>query len=334
MLTTTLAVKRTAVTTEASLTNQRRRQPNIGRRRKHSVPVVGSNATTIQSRVVTPLYAEQLYQHVGGSHRWDELTRARVTVDGFPTEGPILTPQTDSATREAIETYIQTTDDEALTTEIQTWLNRCLDDDLCTNGGINITDVAASRREVLAAIAKLHEGRPPKGTQIAAHAGIDTAHVYHILNVLEDKQLIVRQTDPHDYQVNRTTLTDAGVAVLQQLQHQYATLDLSTLQSESATDDSDDIRTDGGTSMVDCPSHESAPSRSPSLVVDTDTTTVSIDGDPTIQIRPDHADISVAATEPARVGGIVLDGLTAAMTALTARCSAITGSTADKGGEG
>jgi DNA-binding MarR family transcriptional regulator len=284
--------------------------------------------------VVTPLYAEQLYQHVGGSHRWNELTRTQITIDGSLTEGLILTPQTDSAAREAIEAYIEATDDEALATELQAWLDRCLDDDLRTDGGIDITDVAASRRDMLAAIAKLHEGRSPKGTHIAAHAGIDTAHVYHILNVLEDKQLIVRQTDPRDDRVSRTTLTDAGVAVLQQLQHQYEGLDLSTVQSEPSTDDSDDIRTDGGTPMADCPPHEPVSTQSASLVVDTDTPTVSIDGDPTIQIRPDHADIPVAATEPARVGGIVLDGLTAAMTALTARCSAITGSTADKGGEG
>ena len=185
---------------------------------------------------------------------------------------------------------------------------------------------------MLAAIAKLHEGRPPKGTQIAAHAGIDTAHIYHILNVLEDKQLIVRQTDPRDDRVSRTTLTDAGVAVLQQLQHQYEGLDLSTVQSEPATDDSDDIRTDGGTPVVDCQPHEPVSTQSASLVVNTDTT-VSIDGDTTIQIRPDHDDVPVAAAETDRVVEAVFDASTAAMTALTARCSAVTESAADKDGE-
>ena len=263
-----------------------------------------------------------------------EPIRTQIKINGSLTEGLILTPQTDSAAREAIETYIEATDDEALATEVQTWLDRCLDDDLRTDGGIDIADVAASRRDVLAAIAKLHEGRSPKGTQIAAHAGIDTAHVYHILNVLEDKQLIVRQTDPCDDRVSRTTLTDAGVAVLQQLQHQYATLDLSTVQSEPATDDSDDIRTDGGTPMANCPSHEPVSTQSASLVVDTDTPTVSIDGDPTIQIRPDHADISVAATEPARVVEAVFACWPAAMTVLTARCCAVTELAGDRGGEG
>ena len=263
----------------------------------------------------------------------NEPARTQIKINGSLTEGLILTPQTDSAAREAIETYIEATHDEALATELQAWLDRCLDDDLCTDGGIDITDVAASRRDVLATIATLHEDRPPKGTQIAAHAGIDTAHVYHILNVLEDKQLIVRQTDPHDDRVSRTTLTDAGVAVLQQLQHQYATLDLSAVQSEPSTDDSDDIRTDGGTPKADCPPNELVSTPSASLVVDTNTTTVSIDGDPTIQICPDHADVFVAATEPDRVVEAVFDASTAAMTALTARCSAVTESAADKDGE-
>jgi len=263
----------------------------------------------------------------------NEPARTQITIDGSLTEGLILTPQTDSAAREAIETYIEATDDEALATEVQTWLDRCLADDLRTDGGIDIADVAASRRDVLAAIAKLHEGRSPKGTQIAAHAGIDTAHVYHILNVLEDKLLIVRQTDPCDDRVSRTTLTDAGVAVLQQLQHQYEGLDLSTVQSEPATDDSDDIRTDGGTPVVDCPPHEPVSTQSASLVVDTDTTTVSIDGDTTIQVRPNHDDVPVAAAEADRVGEVVLDGLTAAITVLTAQCSPLAESAADKGGE-
>ena len=262
-----------------------------------------------------------------------EPTRTQITIDGSRTEGLILTPQTDSAAREAIEAYIEATNDDDVATELQAWLDRCLDDDLCTDGGIDITDVAASRRDVLVTIAKLHESRPPKGTQIAAHAGIDTAHIYHILNVLEDKQLIVRQTDPRDDRVSRTTLTDAGVAVLQQLQHQYEGLDLSTVQSEPATDDSDDIRTDGGTPVVDCPPHEPVSTQSASLVVDTDTTTVSIDGDTTIQVRPNHDDVPVAAAEADRVGEVVLDGLTAAITVLTAQCSPLAESAADKGGE-
>lgn len=262
-----------------------------------------------------------------------EPTRTQITIDGSLTEGLILTPQTDSATQKAIETYIEATDNEALATELQEWLDRCLDDDLRTDGGIDITDVAASRRDVLATIAKLHEDCPPKGTEIAAHAGIDTAHIYHILNVLEDKQLIVRQTDPRDDRVSRTTLTDAGVAVLQQLHHQYATLDLSTVQSEPSTDESDNIRTDGGTPKADCPPNEPVSTQSASLVGDTDTTTVSIDGDPTIQICPDHADVFVAAAETDRVSEAVLDGSPAAMIGLAARCSPIAESAADSSGE-
>ncbi|MFC7043698.1 hypothetical protein [Halonotius sp. GCM10025705] len=153
------------------------------------------------------------------------------------------------------------------------------------------------------------------------------------MNVLEDKQLIDRQTDPRDDRVSRTTLTDAGVAVLQQLQHQYAALDLSTVQSEPSTDESDDLRTDGGTPVADCPPNEPVSTPSASPVVDTNTTTVSIDGDPTIQIRPDHADVPVAATETDRVVEAVFDASTAAVTVLAARCSAVTESAADSGGE-
>ena len=52
MLATTLAAKSTAVTTEASLTNRRRRQPKTGRRRTRG-KVAGSSATTTRNRVVT-----------------------------------------------------------------------------------------------------------------------------------------------------------------------------------------------------------------------------------------------------------------------------------------
>ena len=52
MLATTLAVKSTAVTIEASLTKQRRRQPKTGRRRTRG-KVAGSSATTTRNRVVT-----------------------------------------------------------------------------------------------------------------------------------------------------------------------------------------------------------------------------------------------------------------------------------------
>ncbi|MFC7043699.1 hypothetical protein [Halonotius sp. GCM10025705] len=88
--------------------------------------------------------------------------RTLVDHDDGLTEGLTLLPQTDSAAREAIETYIEATNDDDVATELQTWLDRCLDDDLRTDGGIDITDVAASRRDVLATIAKLHEGRPRK----------------------------------------------------------------------------------------------------------------------------------------------------------------------------
>jgi len=53
MLATTLAAKSTAVTTEASLTNQGHRQPKTGRRRKYVGKVAGSSATTTRNRVVT-----------------------------------------------------------------------------------------------------------------------------------------------------------------------------------------------------------------------------------------------------------------------------------------
>jgi DNA-binding MarR family transcriptional regulator len=217
-------------------------------------------------------------------------TRTLVERNNTLTEGIIIFPQHDLVARQALKTYIEATNDDAVANGLQAWLDRCLDDDRCTDGGIDIAEVAASRRDVLATIAKLYEGRPLKGTEIAAHAGIDNAHIYHILNVLEDKQLIDRQTDPCDDRVSRTKLTDTGVAVLQQLQNQHAELDLPTEQIERSTDEPDDIRTDGGNKKNSGMylSQKSPANFAVSMHVDTASIITSTDRETTTHLKSGH----------------------------------------------
>jgi hypothetical protein len=107
-------------------------------------------------------------------------TRTLVDHDDGLTEGLTLLPQDDPAAREAIETYIEATDD-AVATELQAWLDRCSDQELRTDGGAARTELAASHRDVIATIAQLHNERPPRGTDIAANCPVDGDHIYHIL---------------------------------------------------------------------------------------------------------------------------------------------------------
>lgn len=101
------------------------------------------------------------------------------------------------------------------------------------------TDLAASHRDVLAAIAAYDEAHPPTGTDIAAGCAIHVDHVYQILSTLESQDLIERTQGPADNRVRHNTLTTQGVAVLRTLKNQYSTLELQTPpdHTESSTDD-------------------------------------------------------------------------------------------------
>ena len=242
-------------------------------------------------------------------------TRTLVETDDGLTEGLTLLPDTDPAAREAIKTYIEATDDDAVATELQAWLDRCSDQELRTDGGIDIIEVAASHRDVLATVAQLHDDRPPRGTDIAANCGVDDDHIYTILQILENREYIDRQADPHDERVRRVCLTEAGITILQQLQARYAELNLDATDVASARQS---LRTDGGTPIP----KPSIPDDGPatlglSMFVDTPTTTVDTGGEATIRVRPDHGDVRIEAAEDGdRTAEAVLAGSPVAMATL------------------
>lgn len=82
-------------------------------------------------------------------------------------------------------------------------------------------DLAAAHRDVLLTIAQLQNGQLPKGNEIANNCAVGPDHVYHILEVLGDNELIARHPDPDDNRVLRNAISDQGRAVLEELQTRY-----------------------------------------------------------------------------------------------------------------
>lgn len=113
------------------------------------------------------------------------------------------------------------------------------------------TDMAASHRDVLATIGRLHDETPPKGNEIADNCAIGGDHIYHILGVLAEKGFIERRSDPVDERVTRNALTKKGYGTLEELKAQYTAVDQpATLTADSHPETEDDacqnLRTDGG----------------------------------------------------------------------------------------
>lgn len=247
--------------------------------------------------------------------------RTLVDHDGDLTKALTLLPHDDPAARKAIETYIEATDDDAVATELQAWLDRCSDQEIRTDGGTAVTDIAGSHRDVLATIATLQGDHPPTATAIADACGVDDPHIYQILQELDGRGYIDRQRDPNDERIKRSSLTAQGVAVLDALQSQYTALDLDALAKEQSNHP---IRTDGGPPTIEStPTDDGSATLGLSLLVDTPTTTVSTDGEATIRVRHDHGDVRIEAAETtARTAEAVLAGLPVAMAALADELSA------------
>lgn len=234
--------------------------------------------------------------------------------DGL-TEGLTLLPQDDPAAREAIKTYIEATDDDAVATELQAWLDRCSDQELRTGGGTTITELAASHCDVLTTIAQLHNERPPRGTDIAANCPVDGDHIYHILQVLAERNYIDRHADHTDDRVRRVSLTDRGVAALRELKAQYAAVEVPAGHSQDTSDSQ--LRTDGGTPIATTTNDTDATATlGLSMFVETPTTTVDTDGEATIRVRPDHGDVRIEAAEADRTAEAVLSSSPVAMASL------------------
>jgi DNA-binding MarR family transcriptional regulator len=87
-------------------------------------------------------------------------------------------------------------------------------------------DLAAAHRDVLTTVAELTDEEPPTGTEIGEACHIDTDHLYHILQVLEDEGLLTRERDQHDHRVLRNSLTDEGRAMLEALCDRYTALEV------------------------------------------------------------------------------------------------------------
>ena len=244
-------------------------------------------------------------------------TRTLVETDDGLTEGLTLLPDTDPAAREAIETYIEATDD-AVAAELQAWLDRCTNREIRTDGGTARTELAASHRDVLATIAQLHDDRPPRGTDIAANCPVDGDHIYHILQVLAERNYIDRHADHTDDRVRRVSLTDRGVAALRELKAQYAAVEVPAEPATSNGNSDSQLRTDGGTPTVTATSDtDTTATLGLSMFVDTPTTTVDTDGEATIRVRPDHGDVRIEAAEDGdRTAEAVLSGSPVAMASL------------------
>lgn len=86
-------------------------------------------------------------------------------------------------------------------------------------------DLAAAHRDVLATIADLHVESPPTGAAVGEACHIETDHLYHILQILEEEGLVTRDRDHHDDRVLRNAVTDAGYETLEALADQYGDIE-------------------------------------------------------------------------------------------------------------
>ena len=79
-----------------------------------------------------------------------------------------------------------------------------------------VADVPGGARGYLV-LAAAGQGEPKSQLALAQHLGVDRTAMTYLLDDLEGAGLVERRPDPSDRRARRVTLTDAGLARLQQL---------------------------------------------------------------------------------------------------------------------